>query len=252
MRRKVAYAAARVTAAALGAGVLLGASGCQLVSSGENLVAGKQAFVAHCGACHTLARAGTTGVTGPNLDEAFQQARKDGFGESTIQGVVRDQIAYPARGPQNDPQTGRQLAIMPANLVTGQAAKDVAAYVASAAGKPGSDTGRLAQIGQQRSKGVARERDGTLTIPVVQGGGLAFDFGSAQAKAGQVTMRSPNPQSMGHNIAIEGNGVDVKGPVVQNGGVSEVRVNLKPGRYTFYCSVPGHREGGMVGTLTVR
>ena len=57
---------------------------------------------------------------------------------------------------------------------------------------------------------------------------------------------------MPHNIAIEGNGVDEEGQVVQNGGVSRVEVDLKAGEYTFFCSVPGHREGGMEGTLPVK
>ncbi len=57
---------------------------------------------------------------------------------------------------------------------------------------------------------------------------------------------------MPHNIAVEGNGVDEKGPVVQDGASSDLSLTLKAGKYTFYCSVPGHREGGMEGDLTVR
>ena len=45
--------------------------------------------------------------------------------------------------------------------------------------------------------------------------------------------------------------MDEVGPEVAGGGVSEIEVDLQPGEYTFYCSVPGHREGGMEGTLTV-
>ena len=67
-----------------------------------------------------------------------------------------------------------------------------------------------------------------------------------------VTVTSKNPQPIGHDIAVEGNGVNAKGPVVENGGTSKFSVNLKPGTYTFFCTVPGHREGGMVGKLTVK
>ena len=56
---------------------------------------------------------------------------------------------------------------------------------------------------------------------------------------------------MPHDIAVEGNGVNEKGEVVQGGGTSEFSANLQPGEYTFFCSVPGHREGGMEGKLTV-
>src|SRR3954451_12057847 len=103
-----------------------GLTGCSLSSSGANVVNGKQQFVAKCGSCHVLARANTTGVVGPNLDEAFQRARVDGFGQDTFEGVVHRQILEPARRPQHDPETGKQLPMMPANVVTGEDATDVA------------------------------------------------------------------------------------------------------------------------------
>lgn len=233
-------------------GIAVALSACEVKDDGDNLVAGKQAFVQRCGSCHTLQRAGTTGVTGPNLDEAFEQARADGFGTTTFEHMVYKQILQPARGRQVDPVTGRKLAYMPANLVTGEVAQDVAAYVSEAAGVPGEDEGALAAIGVKRSQEVARARGGRLEIPADPQGGLTYVFGAAQAQAGQLTMRSPNESSVDHNIAVEGNGVRELGPVVKNGGVSEVRVGLRPGKYTFFCSVPGHRQGGMEGPLTVR
>ena len=81
--------------------------------------------------------------------------------------------------------------------------------------------------------------------------GPAYQFADAEAPAGALKVTSENPQAVDHNIAIDGNGVDEKGPVVQN-AVSEVSVDLQPGEYSFYCSVPGHREGGMEGKLTVK
>jgi plastocyanin len=227
-------------------------SGCSLGSQQANLVNGKEQFVAKCGACHVLARANTTGVVGPNLDEAFQRARKDGFGQDTFEGIVHRQIGQPAIRPQHDPVTGKELPLMPAKLVTGDDAKDVAAYVASAAAQRGKDTGALASVGGAQAKGTAKESNGELDIPADPNGSLAYQFANAEASAGQVTIKSQNKASIDHDIAIEGNGLDEHGDIVKNGGTSEVQVDLKPGEYTFYCSVPGHREGGMEGKLTVK
>jgi uncharacterized cupredoxin-like copper-binding protein len=242
----------RGLAAVAAAALLVGASGCQLKSSGDNLVAGKTNFVMKCGSCHTLKRAGTTGVTGPNLEQAFQQARASGFGQSTFKGVVYRQILQPNSMPQYDPVSGKKGAQMPAGLVTGGDARDVAAYVASVVAKPGKDTGQLADAGVKRSTAVAKAQNGTLTIPADPSGALAYQYAAAVSPAGQVQIESPNKASIDHDIAIEGNGVNKAGAVVKNGGVSKISVSLKPGTYTFFCSVPGHRQGGMVGKLTVK
>jgi mono/diheme cytochrome c family protein len=90
---------------------------------------GKALFVKSCGSCHTLADAGTSGKIGPNLDYAFLQSRRDGLGESTFVQVVRGQIAYPVVKPS----TGAPG--MPANILEGQDADDVASYVGSVAGR---------------------------------------------------------------------------------------------------------------------
>src|SRR3954471_12783893 len=225
-------------------------SACQWRDSGDNLVNGKTLFSQECSRCHTLARANATGVVGPNLDVAFAQSRKDGLGDSTFKGIVHQWIKHPNRNPQVDPKTNKQTELMPANLVKGRDAADVAAYVAYAAGQSGEDTGRLAAAGAQKAQGTAQEKNGTLDIPVALAG-LAYKFADATAQAGNVKITSENPQTNGHNIAIEGPGVNEKGPVVEK-GTSQVTADLKPGTYTFFCSVPGHREGGMVGKLTVK
>jgi plastocyanin len=239
-----AWAVAGCTAAA-------GLGGCTLQSSGADLAQGKSDFVKGCGTCHTLARAGSKGTAGPNLDEAFRRARQDGMKSSTFMGVVERQILNPNTSRQIDPETGKELPTMPAKIFKGDAARNVAAYVAQAAAVPGKDTGRLAQVGEEKAQGTAKETNGALDIPVVTAG-LSFKFANAQAKAGQVTLTAKNPQSTQHNIAVEGNGLDQKGNIVSNGGTSKVTVDLKPGTYTFYCSVDGHRQAGMQGKLTVK
>jgi mono/diheme cytochrome c family protein len=231
------------------AAVLVG--GCELTDPGTNLVNGKELFVEQCGQCHVLARAGTQGVAGPNLDAAFQRAREDGFGESTFEGIVRAQIANPNRRQSRDPKTREWLQPMPADLVTGDDAEDVAAYVASAVARPGDDAGRLADVGAAQAEGTARAENGVLEIPADPGGSLAYEFADAEAPAGPLTIQSPNESSVPHDISLEGGGVDERGEVVQDGGVSEVQVDLQSGEYTFYCSVEGHRQAGMEGTLTV-
>jgi uncharacterized cupredoxin-like copper-binding protein len=241
----------RLVPLAAAAALTLGFSGCELKDDGDNLVNGKTQFVAKCGSCHILERAGTTGVTGPNLDEAFRVARAQGFGESTFEGVVRSQIANPSTMKQMDPQTLNDAAEMPADLVTGEDADDVAAYVAQSVAQAGEDQGQLAQVGPEKSEEVAEAQGGEVEIPADPSGALLFTFGAATATPGTLTMTSPNESSVPHNIALEGEGVDEVGEVVQSGGVSEISADVKAGEYVFYCSVPGHREGGMEGTLTV-
>lgn len=91
-----------------------------------------------------------------------------------------------------------------------------------------------------------------LEIAADANGALAFDAAKLEAAAGTVSITMANPSPLPHNIAVKGNGVDVKGPVVLTGGTSTVSADLKPGTYTFYCSVPGHEAGGMKGTLVVK
>jgi plastocyanin len=79
---------------------------------------------------------------------------------------------------------------------------------------------------------------------------LKFNKSKLTAKAGKVTITMTNPSPLQHDVSIKG-GVDAKGPVVGQGGKSTVAVTLKPGKYTFYCSVDGHEAAGMTGELDV-
>ena len=80
---------------------------------------------------------------------------------------------------------------------------------------------------------------------------LAFNVKTIRASKGSVTLSMANPSSLPHGIAIKGHGKNVKGKTVNKGGTSRVTVTLKPGVYTIFCGLPGHRQLGMATTLTV-
>jgi uncharacterized cupredoxin-like copper-binding protein len=257
-RRGLARPAALVGVAAL----LVGVSGCQTKDSQGDLLVGKTMFNAACSSCHALKRAGSKAQIGPDLDGAFARAKYDGFGDDQIRGIVYKQILYPAT---REPIPGAG-AVMPhlegstyQVSINGQSqklkltkdvARDIASYVAYAAAAPGKDPASLGSNFEQKPLAVAK--NGTLDLAAAPTGQTLFDYKNARAQAGALTITMKNVSSVQHNIAVEGNGVSTKGPLVTGPkGVSQIKVNLKPGTYTFYCSVPGHRQGGMVGKLTV-
>jgi mono/diheme cytochrome c family protein len=204
-----------------------------------DLVNGKTLFIGEgtCGSCHTLARADTKGTQGPDLDAAFAQGRADGMNAETVEGIVHRQIGFPRRN-----------SIMQPDLVEGDDARDVAAYVAQVAGIPGEDTGALAEVGVKEG-GTATAKAGVLQIDADESGALAFTASKATAPPGKIKLVMENPSPIDHNIALEGG---PEGPVVGNGGTSEIETTLKPGKYVFLCTVPGHADGGMKGDLTVK
>jgi plastocyanin len=214
------------------------AGGCSLKEDNPDLVAGKQAFVKKCGSCHSLQRAGTKGAVGPDLDQAFQQAEKEGFGESAIRGVVKKQILFPARG-----------GVMPADLAGGAEADNISAYVAKVVSKRGKDEGLLATAVKQAGGGKPiAAKNGDLVISADPGGQLAFASNQATAPAGKLTVEMPNQSGVPHDITIDGKG---KTATIPN-GTAKFTATFAPGKYTYYCSVTGHREAGMEGTLTVK
>jgi mono/diheme cytochrome c family protein len=241
---------ARAAAGALLGALVLVAGGCSVkAEDNPNVILGKQQFVAKCGSCHTLARANTKGIVGPNLDEAFRSSLAEGLKRNTIRGVVEGQIAFP--NPEG---------AMPKDLVTGASAKDVATYVAHAVDQPGQDTGLLASAVEAPGAGKpAVETAGKLQIPASPSGQLAYVTNKGIAKPGPAVIEMPNTSGVSHNIAIEegsheatpGGAVLGASPFVTKGSAS-VKVALKPGVYTFFCQAPGHRAAGMYGTLTVK
>jgi mono/diheme cytochrome c family protein len=200
----------RAVAAAVAALALTStATACGGRASTPDLVNGKALFVQRCGSCHVLERAGTAGKTGPNLDQAFGPARRDGLGSRTIAGVVRDQILYPGR---NSP--------MPAKIVTGKDARDVGAYVGKAAGVPGQDVGALA------TAGLAGATDGKQIFTAAGCGGC-----HTLSAAGANGTIGPN---------LNGLGKDVPKPGMPPQKYIEESI-LKPNAFV----TPGYRPGVM-------
>ncbi len=93
----------------------------------------------------------------------------------------------------------------------------------------------------------------TLSLAANPEGQLSFNTKTLTAKAGAVTINFTNAAPLAHNVTVASSSGSVLGatPTFQ-GGSKTLSVNLKPGTYTFYCSVPGHRQAGMEGTLTVQ
>jgi plastocyanin len=102
------------------------------------------------------------------------------------------------------------------------------------------------------SSGSSGGASTNLQISADSSGQLKFDKSTLNAKAGNVTITMDNPSPVAHAVAVEGNGVDKDGPTVNMGSKSTVTVDLKPGKYEFYCPVDGHKAAGMEGTLTVK
>ncbi len=127
----------RLAAVAVALIALGGFAGCD-ASEDADLDRGRALFQNKCSTCHVLAQAGGGADVGPNLDSAFATARADGMDNDTIEGVVQTQIASPRTTslPKDHPDYSRVY--MPADIVTGQDAEDVATYVASVAGVPGA------------------------------------------------------------------------------------------------------------------
>ncbi len=90
----------------------------------------------------------------------------------------------------------------------------------------------------------------TIMLAADPGGDLAFDQTELTAAAGEVTIEFMNESGIPHNVEVEGNGVEEVSDTITEGS-TDLTLTLEPGEYEFYCAVPGHREGGMEGTLTV-
>jgi plastocyanin len=237
--------ALRASAFALAGGLAIVGAGCSVKGADNaNLIVGKQQFVARCGSCHVLARASTKGIVGPNLDESFRQGLAEGFKRSVVRGIVEGQVLNP--NPEG---------AMPKGLAGGAVLRDIAAYVSQVVSRPGQDSGLLASAVQPAGAGApALEKAGKLVIAASPTGQLAYVTNKASAKPGSVAIEMPNTSGVSHNIALQqgSNGPVLGASAFISKGSASVKVTLAPGTYTFFCQVPGHRQAGMEGTLSVK
>ena len=128
--------------------------------------------------------------------------------------------------------------------------------------QPGApDEEGAAQAPADEAAGEARDPAGApaesgntaLKLSADPTGQLKFDRYALTSPAGTVTITMTNPSPVPHNVALRGNGVDEKGEIVQGDAKSSIQAKVQTGAsYEFYCSVPGHEQGGMKGTLTVK
>src|SRR5580692_557455 len=101
------------------------------------------------------------------------------------------------------------------------------------------------------SSPAAGKAGSSLTLAADPAGALAYNTKELSAKAGTVTITMTNMSPLEHNVTVaEGTKVLGATPTFK-GGSMKLTLKLKPGKYVFYCSVPGHRQAGMEGTLNV-
>jgi plastocyanin len=128
----------------------------------------------------------------------------------------------------------------------------------SASQSPASTTSSTASAPASSSAAAPQTSNGSaasvLSVAADPSGQLRFTKSALTAKAGKVTIKFTNRASLPHNLTVQ---QGTNGPVLGatptfEGGAKTLTLQLKPGKYTFFCSVPGHRQAGMQGTLTVQ
>lgn len=243
-------------------------------SAAEEPIAGtdrtaQRLFQTNCGACHTLAAGGTDGVVGPNLDVRFAGQESNTTVDSNC-ATILNTIEHGVGGR------------MPAGILEGGDARLVANFVARniAYVNPSSETTEISpsQVqcgttgapsgGGKPSGGAAKPSGGNaekpaggapsggaskLAVAADPSGLLKFEQTSLTAQAGNLTVDFTNQAPVQHDFCVESSSSGEAGctAIIQGSSTSK-SFNLKPGNYTFYCSVDGHEAAGMKGTLTVK
>lgn len=120
-------------------------------------------------------------------------------------------------------------------------------------GEPATDTGAATEGGREAGGEDGQAGSGTtIEFEAAEDGGLAYTEDEKTAQAGKATIEFTNAQPIPHDVAIEdAEGEQIAKTDVITNDTATATATLKAGEYTYYCTVPGHREAGMEGTLTV-
>ena len=124
---------------------------------------------------------------------------------------------------------------------------------AAAESEAGGEEEGAAEEGGAEAEGGTAGTAAAIAFEANPEGQLAFEEKEVSAKAGEDTIDFTNQSSVPHDVSIEDSaGKTIAQTEITSEGSASTTADLKPGTYTFYCSVPGHREAGMEGTLTVK
>jgi plastocyanin len=124
---------------------------------------------------------------------------------------------------------------------------------AAASSAPANTSSSSTSSSSTKSAAAPSGKGTTLHLAAAKTGALMFSTMSLSAKAGKVTIVFTNASAVPHNVSVQKgtSGPNIAATPTFAKGAKSITMNLKAGTYTYYCSVPGHRQGGMVGTLKV-
>jgi plastocyanin/mono/diheme cytochrome c family protein len=242
-------------------------SGLKLTSSEK---AGRELFGEHCGVCHTLSAANAVGKVGPNLDLLKPSE------SIVLHTIANGCLPNPPASESAEICLGQ--GVMPSGVVQDRDARDVAQFVArvtggalgtgSSSGSGGSSAGSSQSSSSSSSSSASSTTTSasstsatapsgkaqTIDIAASPAGLLKFTMASLTAKAGTITFVFTNKSPLPHNLTIQQgtNGKILGATPTFVGGTHSLTVTLTPGMYTYFCSVPGHRQAGMLGMLMVK
>ena len=140
----------------------------------------------------------------------------------------------------------------PSGSGSSSAAPSSSSPATNPAAASGSGTASTSSTSSSAGSGAAAAKS-VISLSTATSGALMFSTNSLSAKAGKVTIHFTNMAPEGHDLSIQQgtNGKVLAETGVFKGGTKTLTLTLTPGKYTYYCNVPGHRQGGMQGTLTV-